>query len=45
LIAYVISEDGEIKSIKFNDYVSFIRGAKATNNELFKAFCNEAEME
>ena len=40
-----ISEDGEIKYIKFDDYVSFMLGAKAENNELFKTFCNNAEME
>ena len=34
----VFSEDGKIKSIKFNDYVSFVQGVKAANNELFKAF-------
>ena len=38
-----ISEDGEIKYIKFDDYVSFMLGAKAENNELFKTFCNNAE--
>ena len=40
-----LSEDGEIKYIKFDDYVSFMLGAKAENNELFKTFCNNAEME
>ena len=30
-----LSEDGEIKYIKFDDYVSFMLGAKAANNELF----------
>ena len=32
------SEDDKIRSIKFNDYVAFVRGVKAANNELFKAF-------
>ena len=41
----LLSEDGKIKSIKFNYYVSFMQGAKSANNELFKDFCNEAEME
>ena len=40
-----LSEDGEIKYIKFDDYVSFMLGAKAENNELFKTLCNNAEME
>ena len=40
-----LSEDGEIKSIKFNDYVSFMQGAKSANSELFKDFCNDAEVE
>jgi len=26
-------------------YFSFMRGAKSANSELFKDFCNEAEME
>ena len=42
---FPLSEDGEIKYIKFDDYVSFMLGAKAENNELFKTFCNNAEME
>ena len=42
---FQFSEDGEIKYIKFDDYVSFMLGAKAANNELLKAFCNNAKME
>ena len=40
-----LSEDGKIKSIKFNDYVSFGRGTKSANDESFKDFCNEAQEE
>jgi len=40
-----VSEDGKIKFIEFNDYISFVRGVKAANNELFKAFYNDAQME
>ena len=35
----------QYNDIKFNDYVSFVRGVKAANNELFKAFYNEVQME
>jgi len=28
-----------------DNYFSFMRGAKSANSELFKDFCNEAEME
>ena len=44
-VALFVSEDDKIKSIGFNDYVSFARGVKAANNELFKAFYNDAQME
>jgi len=40
-----IRKDDEIKSTKLNSYFSFMRGAKSANSELFKDFCNEAEME
>ncbi len=45
ILKKLLSEDGEIKYIKFDDYVSFMLGAKVENNELFKTFCNNAEME
>ncbi len=35
----------KIKSTKLNSYFSFMQGAKSANSELFKDFCNEAEME
>ena len=35
----------EIKCIKLDSYFSFMRGAKSANSDLFKDFCNEAEME
>lgn len=32
----MLSEDGKIKFIWFNEYISFLQGAKSANNALFK---------
>jgi len=40
-----ISEDCKINPTKLNSYFSFMRVAKSANSELFKDFCDEAEME
>jgi hypothetical protein len=40
-----VSEDGEIKSIKFNDYISFVLSAESANDESFKDFRNAVQME
>jgi hypothetical protein len=37
--------DDKIKFIKLDSYFSFMRVAKSANSDLFKDFCNEAEME
>jgi hypothetical protein len=31
--------------MELDNYFSFVQGAKSANSELFKDFCNEAEME
>ena len=35
----------KINSIIWRGYFSFFQGVKSANSELFKDFCNEAEME
>ena len=45
MLSFFTSEDDKIKSIKFNDYISFVGGVKAANNELFKVFYNELQIE
>ena len=42
---FKVSENVKISSTKLDCYFSFMRGAKSANSELFKDFCNEAEME
>ena len=40
----LLSEDVKINPTKLDSYFSFMQGAKSANSNLFKDFCNEAEM-